>query len=120
MKKIVAVAMSGGVDSSVAAALLKKAGWEVIGMTMCFNLADIAGKKPSCCGMQGIEDARRVAHKLGIRHYVLNMRRYLEEKVITDFCKEYCAGRTPNPCIRCNQFLKFDILLKKALALGAR
>ena len=120
MKKRAVVAMSGGVDSSVAAALLKALGYEVIGITMCFNLPDIAGKKPRCCGMQGIEDARRVAHKLGIRHYVLNMRKSLEEKVIKDFCREYLSGRTPNPCVRCNQFLKFDILLKKALSLGAQ
>lgn len=114
MKKRVVVAMSGGVDSSVAAALLQKQGHEVIGITMCFNLADSSRKRPSCCGWQGIEDARRVAHKLGIKHYVLNFQRALEEKVIKDFCKEYLCGRTPNPCVRCNQFLKFDALLKKA------
>lgn len=112
--------MSGGVDSSVAAALLKEQGYEVIGITMCFNLADRAGKKPGCCGLQGIEDARRVAHKLGIRHYVLNMQKALQEKVIEDFCQEYLKGRTPNPCVRCNQYLKFDALLKKALSLGAK
>ncbi|MDD5611217.1 MAG: 7-cyano-7-deazaguanine synthase, partial [Candidatus Omnitrophica bacterium] len=71
----VLVGMSGGVDSSVAAALLKEAGYEVIGVTMCFNVPASLGKRPSCCGIQGIEDARRVAHKLGIRHYVLNFAR---------------------------------------------
>jgi len=70
MKKLIAVAMSGGVDSAVAAALLQKAGHEVIGLTMCFNLKDAQFRRPSCCGIQGIEDARRVAHKLNIRHYV--------------------------------------------------
>ena len=116
----VVVAMSGGVDSSVAAALLQKQGYEVIGITMCFNLPDAATKKPRCCGLKGIEDARRVADKLGIRHYVLNMQKALEEKVIREFCLEYLSGRTPNPCVRCNQYVKFAALLKKALSLGAQ
>jgi len=115
----VVVAMSGGVDSSVAAALLKHQGYEVIGITMCFNLPDSTTKRPTCCGLQGIEDARRVAHKLGIKHYVLNFSRVLEEKIIKDFCREYLKGRTPNPCVRCNQYIKFDALLKKAISLGA-
>lgn len=115
----VVVAMSGGVDSSVAAALLSFQGWEVIGITMCFNLPDAKTRHPRCCGLSGIEDARRVAHRLGIRHYVLNMQKALNEYVIKDFCLEYLKGRTPNPCIRCNQYLKFDALLKKSLSLGA-
>ena len=134
MKKRVVVAMSGGVDSSVAAALLKKQGFEVIGITMCFSAAgarlpDGQGsafggnpttKRPNCCGIQGIEDARRVAHKLGIKHYVLNFGIILQDKVIKEFCLEYLRGRTPNPCVRCNQYLKFDALLKKALSLDAK
>lgn len=120
MRKLVAIAMSGGVDSSVAAALLKKQGYEVIGITMCFNLSDPLKKRPICCGMQGIEDAARVCHKLGIRHYVLNMQKELEEYVIKDFCQEYLKGRTPNPCVRCNRYLKFDVLLKKALSFDAK
>jgi len=138
-KQRVVVAMSGGVDSSVAAALLKEQGYEVIGITLCFsayggspaegwsafgrasggNLADSTKKKPVCCSIQGIDDARRVAHKLGIRHYVLNMQKELEEFVIKNFCQEYLLGRTPNPCVRCNQYIKFGSLLKKALSLGA-
>jgi len=120
MHERVVVAMSGGVDSSVAAALLKEQGYEVIGITMCFNLKDADRKKPACCGIQGIEDARRVCHKLGIKHYVLNMQKALNEHVIKDFLVEYASGRTPNPCVRCNQYLKFDYLLKKALSLDAK
>jgi tRNA-specific 2-thiouridylase len=121
MKKTrVVIAMSGGVDSSVAAVLLSKQGYEVIGMTMCFNLTDSLNKRPNCCGLEGIEDARRVAHKLGIKHYVVNMQKALKELVIEDFCREYILGRTPNPCVRCNQYLKFDALLEKALSVGAR
>ncbi|MDD5668905.1 MAG: tRNA 2-thiouridine(34) synthase MnmA, partial [Candidatus Omnitrophica bacterium] len=115
----VAVAMSGGVDSSVAAALLKKQGHEVIGITMCFNLSDASGEKPRCCGPQGIFDAKRVADILGISHYVLNFGDEMERTVIADFIREYRAGRTPNPCIRCNELIKFDALLNKALCLGA-
>jgi len=119
-KERVVVAMSGGVDSAVAVALLQRQGDEVIGITMCFNLPDYPKKRPSCCGLQGIEDARRVAHKLGIRHYVLNTQKVLQERVIKDFCQEYIRGRTPNPCVRCNQYIKFDYLLKKALSLDAK
>ncbi|MFH0917691.1 MAG: tRNA 2-thiouridine(34) synthase MnmA [Candidatus Omnitrophota bacterium] len=118
--KRIVVAMSGGVDSSVAAALLKKQGYEVIGLTMCFNLAEKNGQKPSCCGLTGIEDARRVCQKLGIRHYVLNFDKYFYQEVIQNFYQEYLSGRTPNPCVRCNQFIKFGILLKKAINLGAQ
>jgi len=124
MKKRVVIAMSGGVDSSVAAAILKKQGFEVIGITMCFpaysgNINNSAGGRPTCCGAQGIADARRVAHKLEIRHYVLNMQNVLEKYVIQDFCREYQSGRTPNPCVRCNQYVKFNALLKKALSYDA-
>lgn len=119
IKKRVVVAMSGGVDSSVAAWLLKKQGHEVIGITMCFNISSGSRKRPSCCGIEGIEDARRVAEKIGIPHYVLNFGKELESKVIDNFCSEYLKGRTPNPCVRCNQFLKFDLLLNKARVLGA-
>ncbi|MCM8757712.1 MAG: 7-cyano-7-deazaguanine synthase, partial [Candidatus Omnitrophica bacterium] len=113
MKKRIVVAMSGGLDSSVTAALLKREGYEVIGITMCFNLEDSLTKKPSCCGPQAIEDARRVAEQLDIKHYILNFSDILKKKIIDDFLKEYLRGRTPNPCIRCNRYIKFDALLKK-------
>ncbi len=106
-------------DSSVAAALLKNQGYTVIGLTMCFNLAETQSVKPSCCGLTGISDARRVCHKLGIRHYLLNLNKDFYQQVIVNFYEEYLSGRTPNPCVRCNQFIKFGILLKKALNLGA-
>jgi tRNA-uridine 2-sulfurtransferase len=119
MKKRVVVAMSGGVDSSVAAALLKEQGYEVIGLTMCFSAVG-GSHKPSCCGLTGIKDARLVCQKLRIRHCVLNLNKDFYQKVIKNFYQEYLSGRTPNPCVRCNQFIKFGILLKKAINLGAQ
>lgn len=119
MKTPVVVAMSGGVDSSAAAALLQDEGYEVIGITMCFGLKEADKKMSGCCGVRGIEDARAVAHRLGIKHYCLNFNKPLEEKVIKDFIIEYLSGRTPNPCIRCNQYLKFEQLLNKAKSLDA-
>lgn len=116
----VVIAMSGGVDSSVAAALLKDKGYEVIGVTMCFNISQDQRKKPGCCSLDSIDDARRVAYKLEIKHYVLNMQKSLEKYVIKDFCDQYLLGMTPNPCILCNQYLKFGELLKKTLSLEAQ
>lgn len=117
----VVVAMSGGVDSSIAAALLKEAGFEVIGVTMQLWPDDRPpGERPGgCCGIDAIERARRAAARLEIPHYVMDFREAFAETVIADFCAEYQRGRTPNPCIRCNQFLKFDRLLQKARELDA-
>jgi len=117
-KKRVAVAMSGGVDSSLTAALLKEAGYEVIGVTMQIWPSDKQAFG-GCCGLGAVEDAKRVAYKLGIPHYVMNFRDIFAQRVITDFCREYSLGRTPNPCIRCNQYIKFDALLERTKELDA-
>ena len=121
--KRVVVAMSGGVDSSVAAGLLIEQGYEVIGITMnLFPLPKeycLDGDLKSCCGKGAIEDANRVASKLGISHYVLNLKDSFEDLVVNNFLEEYSRGRTPNPCIRCNQFIKFDVLMERARKIGA-
>lgn len=109
--------MSGGVDSSVTATLLKEKGYDVIGITM--QIWESSREWGGCCGIDSIEDAKKVARRLGIPHYVLNFRKIFKEKVIGNFCNEYKEGRTPNPCIRCNQYIKFDALLEKARQLSA-
>jgi tRNA-specific 2-thiouridylase len=119
----VVVAMSGGVDSSVTAALLKEDGYEVMGATMelwpSIELAAEAEGFSRCCGQDAVTDAKTVAYRLGIAHYTMNFKAIFAQKVIADFCRQYSLGRTPNPCIRCNQYVKFDALLKKAKGLGA-
>ncbi len=111
--------MSGGVDSSVAAALLLEQGYDVIGVTMHIWPEQPAASERACCSLSAVEDARRVAGKLGIPHYVLNLQEAFRHAVIDDFIAEYRAGRTPNPCIRCNRWMKFDVLLARARELGA-
>ncbi len=112
--------MSGGVDSSTTAWLLKEKGYEVIGATMCIGMADnTRGGTARCCGLADIEDARRVALQLEISFSVFHLREEFEKEVIQYFCKEYVQGRTPNPCILCNEKIKFGSFLEKALDLGA-
>jgi len=117
MKERVVVAMSGGVDSSVAAAILKEEGYDVIGVTM--HIWDVPDNIRSCCGYKAISDAQRVCAMLNIPFYTIDTREVFEKKVIYDFCSEYPKARTPNPCIRCNQYIKFDFLRNKAKELKA-
>jgi tRNA-specific 2-thiouridylase len=115
--------MSGGVDSSIAAALLKEEGYEVIGITMQLwprsDEKNNGNGSAGCCGLDAIEDARKVARMLGIPHYVMDFRDIFNRTVIADFCREYSLGRTPNPCILCNRHIKFGVLWEKAVELGA-
>ena len=118
----VVIGMSGGVDSSVAAYLLKKQGYDVIGVTMqIWQEEDVCSMEENggCCGLSAVDDARRVAAALDIPFYVMNFREEFQKNVIDYFAKEYYSGHTPNPCIACNRYVKWEALLRKSLSIGA-
>ncbi len=115
----VLVAMSGGVDSSIAAHLLKEQGYEVIGLSLELWEQRERRKTDVCCSMEAIEGAKAVAKSLGIEHYTMDAKDEFAEDVIERFCASYISGKTPNPCILCNRFIKFDLILKKAAEFGA-
>ncbi|MBS4540048.1 tRNA 2-thiouridine(34) synthase MnmA [Clostridium sp. D2Q-11] len=118
-KKKVVIGMSGGVDSSVAAYLLKEQGYNVIGVTMQIWQDNGIEKEGGCCSLSAVEDARMVANKLDIPFYVMNFKDIFKKRVIDYFIDEYGKGRTPNPCIACNRYIKFEELLKRSNQLGA-
>ena len=121
-KKKVVVGMSGGVDSSVAAFLLKEQGYDVIGVTMqIWQDEDSAIQEESggCCGLSAVDDARRVAYALDIPYYVMNFKQEFKENVMDYFVDEYLQGRTPNPCIACNRYVKWESLLKRSMDIGS-
>ena len=122
MKEKVVVGMSGGVDSSVAAYLLKEQGYDVIGVTMQIwedEEQQRTEENGGCCGLSAVDDARRVADRLEIPYYVMNFKQEFQEKVVDYFVEEYLAGRTPNPCIACNRYVKWEYLLNRSREIGA-
>ncbi|XBX08593.1 tRNA 2-thiouridine(34) synthase MnmA [Enterocloster clostridioformis] len=122
MSRKVVVGMSGGVDSSVAAWLLKEQGYDVIGVTMQIwrdEDAEVQEAEGGCCGLSAVDDARRVAMDLGIPYYVMNFKEEFRKNVMDYFAGEYVEGRTPNPCIACNRHVKWESLLRRSMAIGA-
>ena len=122
MKGKVVVGMSGGVDSSVAAYLLKEQGYDVIGVTMQIwqdEEVEMQAKNGGCCGLSAVDDARAVAQKLDIPYYVMNFKKEFKENVIDYFVEAYLKGQTPNPCIACNRYVKWESLLQRSLEIGA-
>ncbi len=122
MSKTVVVGMSGGVDSSVAAWLLKEQGYDVIGVTMQIwqdEDTEVMEAQGGCCGLSAVDDARRVAMDLGIPYYVMNFKQEFRTSVMDYFAREYMEGKTPNPCIACNRYVKWEALLQRSLAIGA-
>lgn len=122
MKKKVVVGMSGGVDSSVAAWLLKEQGYDVIGVTMQIwqdEEEEVLEENGGCCGQSAVDDARRVAEQIGIPYYVMNFKDVFRRNVMDYFTESYLCGKTPNPCIACNRYVKWEALLKRSMDIGA-
>lgn len=118
----VVIGMSGGVDSSVAAYLLKEQGYDTVGVTMQIwqdEATEIIEENGGCCGLSAVDDARRVANDIGIPYYVMNFKKEFQENVIDYFIEDYLHGRTPNPCIACNRYVKWEALLKRSMDIGA-